>query len=191
MNRIRTRIARFALLASIAAVPCAWAASDAPKRSDALPAGAHDFDFQFGQWRVHHRVLKPGAQQWVESEGTSSARPIMGGYGNVEDNVFHPPSGTYHAVGLRAFDPKTGLWAIWWVDGRAPHGPVDPPVKGRFENGVGNFYSDDVVNGKPLRTRYQWSRITPKTAHWEQATSSDAGETWDTNWVMDFQRTGM
>ena len=68
--------------------------------------------------------------------------------------------------------------------------PLDPPVKGRFENGVGTFYSDGEMNGKPMRTRYTWSKITKTSAQWDQAFSYDAGKTWDTNWVMTFKRVG-
>ena len=89
---------------------------------------------------------------------------------------------------MRSCDTKTGEWAIWWLDGRYPTGPLDPPVKGRFVHGVGNFYSDDVVDGKPIRTRYTWSNITTTSARWEQATSVDTGKTWATNWTMEFHR---
>jgi hypothetical protein len=98
------------------------------------------------------------------------------------------PGNPYHGVGLRSYDPKTGEWAIWWVDGRMPHAPLDPPVKGHFENGVGNFYSDDTLRGKTVRVRYTWSHITPTSARWEQAYSPDAGKTWETNWQMEFER---
>ena len=85
--------------------------------------------------------------------------------------------------------PATATWAIRWVDSRVPHGPLDPPVKGRFENGVGTFYSDGDINGKPVRTRYVWSQITKMSGRWEQAYLYDAGKTWDTNWVMALTRT--
>ena len=152
--------------------------------------GPHDFDFQFGQWRVHHRVKRSGNGEWMEFDGTSSVRPLMDGSGNVEDNVFHKRDGTIYGVALRTYDRKTQQWAIWWVDGRDPHAALDPPTKGAFENGVGRFYSDGVLNGKPTRTRYVWSQITKTSAHWEQAYSTDEGKTWDTNWTMEFQRVG-
>jgi len=97
-------------------------------------------------------------------------------------------SGAYRAVGLRSYDPKTGQWAIWWLDGRNPLGTLDPPVQGRFENGVGTFYSEDTLKGKPIRTRYTWSHITPTSARWEQTYSPDVGKTWETNWIMEFRR---
>jgi hypothetical protein len=150
-------------------------------------SGAHDFDFEFGDWTVHHRV-KRASGAWFEMDGTSKTWPVLGGLGNVEDNVFHRPEGDSRGLAVRAYDPATGTWAIWWVDSRAPHSPMDPPVKGRFENGVGQFYSDGEISGKPARTRYTWSRITPTSARWEQAFSYDAGKTWDTNWVMEFRR---
>jgi hypothetical protein len=37
---------------------------------------------------------------------------------------------------------------------RDPHGVLDPPVKGGFEQGIGTFSSDGVFDGKPMRTRF-------------------------------------
>jgi hypothetical protein len=34
----------------------------------------------------------------------------------------------------------------------------------------------------------EWRVHHPVSGHWEQALSYDAGKTWDTNWIMDFQR---
>jgi hypothetical protein len=164
-------------------------AQDGAKSSPTVtedPAAPHDFDFQVGAWRVHHRVKRNGA--WLEFDGVCVNRPLMAGWGNVEDHIFNRPTGVTRAMGFRAYDPKTRLWAIWWVDGRDPHGPLDPPVKGHFDHGVGTFYSDSVVDGKTIRTRYTWSNITPTSAHWDQADSSDGGKTWETNWTMEFQR---
>jgi len=174
----------FAILASGAD------AATAPREA-AVPehlSGVHGFDFQFGRWTVRHRVKRASGDQWLEFDGTCSDSPIMDGAANIEDNTFNKPDGVTHGVGLRAYDPKTAQWAIWWVDGRDPFGALDPPVKGRFENGVGAFYSDSMIEGKPVRTRFIWSNITLSSAHWEQAFSSDSGKTWVTNWTMEFRR---
>lgn len=156
--------------------------------SEPVRDGSRDFDFLMGEWQVHHRSMSPATREWMEYDGTCQARLMLDGRGNFEEHVLGSPRGTYRAVGFRTYDAKTGLWAIWWIDGRAPHGPVDPPVKGRFEDGVGQFFSDDVVDGKPRRTRYTWSQITPRSARWDQAYSLDGGKTWETNWVMSFVR---
>lgn len=189
MKRPRAMLAAVVLAAVMGSIAPAHSSQDHPKpRQAANLTGLHDFDFLIGEWQVHHRVLKAEGHEWVEFDGTSSTRKLMDGWGNVEDNVLNPPSGAYRAVGLRSYDPKTGQWAIWWLDGRNPLGTLDPPVQGGFENGVGNFYSEDTLKGKPIRTRYTWSHITATSARWEQAYSLDAGKTWETNWIMEFRR---
>jgi hypothetical protein len=154
-------------------------------------AGTHDFDFFVGRWRVHHRRLTArlvNNHEWVHFEGTTVTQTLLGGYGNIDDNVLELPGDPYRAVTLRAFDAKTGQWSIWWLDSRSPKGPLDPPVRGSFRDGVGTFYADDTFNNKPIRVRFIWSRITPTSCHWEQAFSPDGGKSWETNWEMDFVR---
>jgi ketosteroid isomerase-like protein len=152
--------------------------------------GRGDFDLFMGTWRVHHRRLKErlsNNHEWIEFEGTSTTQKILGGLGNMDDNVLNFPAGTYRAVTFRTYDPPKKLWSIWWIDSRNP-GPLDPPVVGRFENGVGTFYADDTLQGKPIRVRYLWTNLST-VPHWEQAFSEDGGKTWETNWTMDFTRT--
>ncbi len=177
------------------AVAAAVFAFDPPPVGSAAPqaatsrTGSHDFDFLFGEWRVHHRVKRAAENQpWLEFDGTASTRRLMDGSANVEDHTFNKPTGVSRGVAIRAYDQKTGQWAIWWIDGRDPLGTLDPPVKGGFDNGVGTFYSDGTIAGKPARTRFIWSHITPTSARWEQAYSFDAGKTWETNWIMTFTR---
>ena len=149
-----------------------------------------DFDFEFGQWAVSHRRLQQrlcGCTTWDSFDGTADVRPILGGAGNVEDNVLHMPGGSYRAIALRSYDAATGQWAIWWLDGRAPHS-LDVPVRGRFEGGVGQFFADDMHEGRPVRLRFTWHPNPGGLPRWEQALSPDNGATWETNWTMDFTR---
>lgn len=148
---------------------------------------SHDFDFEFGQWHVHHRVKRSDGK-WIEFDGIASARALMDGSADIEEHTFFKPTGKSYGTGLRAFDRKTDTWAIWWLDSRAPHLPMDPPVIGRFRQGIGTFYSESIVDGKTVRVRYVWSHITSETARWEQANSMDSGKTWETNWIMEFRR---
>ncbi|WP_349877008.1 hypothetical protein ABIH81_23230 [Micromonospora sp. HUAS YX12] len=60
----------------------------------------------------------------------------------------------------------------------------------RFTDGVGEFYADDTDEGRPVRCRFLWSGITADSCRWEQAFSTDGERTWETNWVMEFRRTG-
>lgn len=149
---------------------------------------ANDFDFFIGDWRVTHKRLRErltDCDAWVEFSGACTTRKILGGQGNMDDNVLHMPGGAYRAVTMRAFDPATKTWAIWWLDARHPHA-LDVPMIGKFEGGVGVFYADDQLNGRPIRVRFLW---TPSTApRWEQAFSADGGVSWETNWTMDFNR---
>jgi hypothetical protein len=186
-----SRVVRLATLLAVAHAPAVTRADAPPATPHEVRDGRHDFDLRFGDWRVQHRRLKErlaNSHEWIEFDGTLSMRPLMGGLANVSDNVFNMPGGTYRGVSLRAYDPATGQWAVWWLDGRNPLGELDPPVKGRFENGAATFYGTDTFKGKPVRVRIMWSHVTATSARWEQAYSADGGETWETNWVSDFTR---
>lgn len=169
---------------------------DAPRapqdgRGSPVPQdGRDDFDVLVGRWTVAHRRLQRrlvGDTHWVEFRGASEFRPIAGGLANVDDNVLELPGGTYRAATLRLFDPATGLWSIWWIDGRALR--LESPVRGRFKNGVGIFLGTDTMDdGRHVQVRFTWSAITERSARWDQAFSADSGETWEDNWTMRFER---
>ena len=151
----------------------------------------HDFEFLVGDWNVRHQRLKErltGCTEWEEFDGTSTLRICLDGQMTFDENVIHLPSGTYRAATVRAFDPATQQWAIWWIDGRTPHNPLDPPMKGRFDNGVGTFLADETLRGQPIKVRFIWSDTASPHPRWEQAFSPDGGKTWEVNWVMRFSR---
>lgn len=101
----------------------------------AASQGIHGFDFEYGKWQVHHRVKSASDGTWREFDGTCTTRPFMAGQGDIEEHIFSRPTGISYGTAMRAFDPKSEEWAIWWIDSRYPHLALDPPVKGRFENG--------------------------------------------------------
>jgi hypothetical protein len=196
MKCLRIALAVVGAAFVIAASAPVFASQDYPKAPTPAPnlSGLHDFDFFFGTWHTHHRKLTErlaGSHDWVQFDGTISVRPMLNGWANVDDNVFNIPNGgTYRGVTLRSYDGVTGMWNIWWLDSRTPSAPLDPPVRGRFVNGIGVFYANDTLRGKPVKVRFTWSHISATTAHWEQAFSGDGGKTWETNWVTDFTKTG-
>jgi hypothetical protein len=151
--------------------------------------GAAGFEFLMGSWRVRHHMLKDrlvGETGWWDFDGTCRCWPLLGGDGNVDDNLLNSPKGGYRAVTLRRCDPKTRQWSIWWLDERSAG--LDPPVVGQFQNGVGTFFGDDQLRGRPIRVRFLWSEITERSARWEQAFSPDQGASWEVNWIMHFDR---
>lgn len=151
--------------------------------------GRNDFDFLIGAWKVHHRMLKDrlkGSEEWIEFEGDMVSRKILNGIGNMDDNLIHMKTGPVQAIALRLFNPASKEWSIYWSTDRT--GILDVPVIGGFKDGHGEFYSQEIFEGRHIYSRFIWSRITTTSCQWEQAFSEDGGKTWETNWVMEFER---
>lgn len=150
----------------------------------------HDFDFEFGRWRVRNERLESrltGSDEWECFDATSECHPILGGMGNREEMTTDDLGDTrFIGTALRLFNPSTRRWSIWWADNW--RGVLEPPVHGTFERGVGTFHGDDVHDGRPVRVRFIWDARDPGRPRWEQAFSTDAGASWETNWVMAFTR---
>jgi hypothetical protein len=164
--------------------------------STALPETAPegqlaDFDFLVGRWNVAHRRLSGrlvGSNEWEEFDGECAMQKLLGGQANVDDNVLHAPAGTYRALTIRVFDPGARQWSIFWIDSRYPPSRIESPVVGGFSGDRGLFFSDDVWEGRPVRTRFVWQIDDRDACRWEQALSPDGGVSWETNWYMDFER---
>ena len=113
------------------------AAFDMPAWAEAPRPDAHRDDWRWlvGNWDVWHRRLKErlaGSDDWAEFGGKSACWLTLGGLGTIDDNILDLPGGEYRGFGIRAFDPATRQWAIWWVDGRNPT-HIEPPVVGCFD----------------------------------------------------------
>ena len=152
-------------------------------------SSASDFDFFMGSWKVRNRYLDErlrGSDDWEEFEATSEARPLPGVLGN-EDEFRTEALGGFVGMSFRFFDPVANRWSIYWADSRRP-GVLDPPVFGAFANGSGVFEGTDVLAGKPILVRFTWTDVDTGAPRWEQAFSGDGGESWESNWVMEFTR---
>ena len=146
--------------------------------SDQVGDGRHDFDCFLGNWNVFNRRLDRrmvGSTNWLEFEADSDVRLALGGIGNVEEYCAIFPDGK-PLVGMtvRIFDPSSRLWSLYWADSRT--GRLMPPVIGRFQDGIGEFYGDDLQDGIPVKVIFRWSDMTPASARWEQAMSSDGAQ---------------
>jgi hypothetical protein len=152
---------------------------------------ANNFDFLVGNWTSKQRRLREilaGSDEWYEFDGITRCWSVFDGAGNIDEVKF--PEQGYTGLTVRLFDPATDLWSIYWA--RNDTGLALPPTVGRFEeDGVGRFYDDEDWNGRPIRVRYQWTVLSADACRWEQAFSTDTGETWETNWTADFTRAGL
>lgn len=149
-----------------------------------------DFDFLIGSWQIANRRLSPilsgrtDGVTWDEFAASSTCRHLLDGVANV-DEMCAPERG-FIGASIRTFDLDRREWSIYWVSDR--DGRLQPPVVGRFTDGVGTFDGDDEYEGRPIRVRFTWSDITSTSARWQQAFSADGGQTWETNWVMNLTR---
>jgi hypothetical protein len=96
----------------------------------------------------------------------------------MDDNIIETPDMTYRAMTVRTYDSGTESWAIWWFDGRMPHGPAEPPMRGAV-----------FGEGRKIKVRFLWWGITADACQWEQAFSEDGSASWETNWIMQNTRT--
>jgi len=154
-----------------------------------LPHGdIHDFDFLAGRWRVHNRRLMSrlrGADHWTEFEGINACEPRLNGGANIDQIDF--PSLGWSGLTVRTFDVAQRRWSIYWINSR--DGVLTPPVHGGFEGDRGVFYGIDTDDGREVQVRFDWTRLGPEAARWEQSFSLD-GREWESNWTMALTRIG-
>ena len=153
----------------------------------ARPAGkAGDFDFLSGQWTIRQRrrtAMDPDV--WDHFEGEATCWSILNGIASIEE--LRIPARNFSGMGLRLPNQTTQVWSDFWMNGKAGVLMV-PGTMGYFDDGVGVFVSEQLAEGKPMLVRGMWDNISSSTCRWQQATSDDGGESWATNWVMDWTR---
>jgi hypothetical protein len=155
--------------------------------TDCNDNGARNFDFILGEWTIHNRRLRrrwAGSEDWDAFPATAAAVPVLDGTGNIDH--FRAPERGILGLSLRLYDRDAQRWSIWWVNARDNR--LQPPVHGCFSGGIGEFFGDDVDEGRPIRVRYRWTLKGANSARWEQAFSDDGGATWETNWIMEHSR---
>lgn len=161
-------------------------------------AGARDFDFLMGPWNIRNTRLVQrlaGCSEWETFEATGHARPLPGGIGNYDDFVPTAWKPGYVGMSLRVFSPASRRWSIYWLDNAtggvdAATGLLQPPVVGGFADGKGIFNGRDVLGGRPILVRFEWSLMGTRAPRWQQSFSDDEGQTWEMNWTMEFSRPG-
>ena len=151
--------------------------------------GQHDFDFIFGDWRYQlKRRLNPltGSTKWVEYEGTGHGIKIWNGRANLDEFEGDGAAGHIEGLTLRTYNSKTHQWSLYWANSK--DGKVVVPQIGQFKDGRGEFYAQDMLNGKNIFVRFVWTNTTTSMPHFEQSFSDDGGKTWESNWITDSTR---
>jgi len=146
--------------------------------------GQHDFDFEIGTWKTHlRRLLHPltGSTTWVEYDGTSVVRKIWNGRANLVELEADGPQGHFEGLNLRLYRPQSHQWSLNFANSN--DGVLSPPTVGEFNNGRGEFYDQETVNGRAVYVRFVISDITANSCRFEQAFSVDGGKTWEVNWT--------
>jgi hypothetical protein len=152
--------------------------------------GQHDFDFEFGSWKVQlKRLLHPlaGSNSWVELDGTSTVRKVWDGRANLGELDVTNGDGHIEGLSLRLYNPQTHEWSIYWANRRDGNLGM-PPMTGQFRNGRGEFFDQELFNGASIQARFIFSDVSPTSFRLEQAFSADGGKTWEPNWIANFSR---
>lgn len=179
----------FAFIPALAAVSAQPAPSH--KQISEPRDGQHDFDWEFGTWTTRVRVLRNPlsgtAPDWADYEGKSVVRPVLEGRFNLVELSVTGPKGKIEGSSLRLYRPQSRLWTLNYANVR--DGLLTTPVVGSFNgDGRGEFYADDMLDGRPIKVRFVVTIDANGSAHFEQAYSADGGGTWELNWIADDTR---
>ena len=154
--------------------------------------GSHDFDFLIGDWKAHVRRLPErlkGSSVWVEYNGISNHKKLLDSNANFEefDVSTSDKKLRIKAQTLRLYNPASHQWSIYLVD--LDNGTLEiTPVVGQFNGKRGEFYNQQVWEGRAVLVRYVWLDIAPKSSRMEQSFSADGGKNWEVNWICELSR---
>lgn len=166
------------------AEPAQRAPATCPQQARADRDGQQDFDFEIGTWTTKLRRLQEplsGSTTWIDYEGTSIVREVLGGRANLVELDVEGASGRIEGLSLRLYNPESRQWSLNFASAR--NGVLTPPLFGGFSGNCAEFYGQDTFNGRAILVRFVISDITADAARFEQSFSADGGRTWEVNWI--------
>jgi len=146
--------------------------------------GSHDFDFEIGTWKTDVRLLaKPlsGSNEWIEMHGTTVVSKVLGGRANLVELEADHAGGHFSGLSLRLYNPQSRQWSLNFSNAKS--GTLATPTVGAFVNGRGEFYDQELLDGRAVFVRFFITPIDADTIRFEQSYSADGGRTWEANWI--------
>ena len=179
------------LICALYAFSAAAQVSSASAQDPGTPQrdGRHDFDFEFGSWKAHLKLLLhplSGSDAWVDLDGTSVVRKVWDGRANLGELTVDNSTTHIEGLSLRLYNPQTRQWSIYWANSK--DGSLGAPMVGQFKNGRGEFFNQDTFQGRAIYVRFIFSELAQNSFRLEQAFSQDGGRTWEPNWIATFTR---
>jgi hypothetical protein len=162
--------------------------AEAPVESLTANDRNRDFDFNYGHWKVRVSRLDGqlvGSTKWLEYDGVADVKPVWNGRGNLIEVEADGAAGHLEGLGLRLYDPESHQWNLNWAASRIGMMGT-PPAIGGFKNGRGEFFDQELLDGRDIFVRNTYTDIRADGARFEQAFSGDAGQSWEKNWVITF-----
>lgn len=139
---------------------------------------------------MHRRrlVQPPGdTARWVESDGDLHiVRPVWDGRASLAELEIVQPTPHFAGSVLHLYNPQSHQWSLYWAS--STDGSVAAPMIGEFRDGRGEFYGEDIRDGKTVFVRVVYSDITASTFRTEQSFSPDGGRSWRTTSVDSYER---
>lgn len=152
-------------------------------------SGQHDFDFHFGSWKAHNRILLhplSGSTAWIEVDGTVTVRKIWEGRANLEEIESGNAATQFQGLTLFLYNPASHQWSQTFAN--SDDGTLGQPLIGEFKNGRGELFGRELFHGRSILVRFVWSDITPDSHRVEQSYSDDGGKNWEPNFVATLTR---
>ena len=75
-------------------------------------------------------------------------------------------------LALRLYNPESHRLSIYWANAADGISEQNPMV-GQFSNGRGEFYNQQIYEGRAIYARFVWSGVTTDSPHFEQAFYTD------------------
>ena len=102
---------------------------------------------------------------------------VRDGRANLGELQIASPTSHIEGLSLRLYNPQSRQWNIYWANSK--DGSLGTPMVGEFKNGRGEFFDQEIFQGKAIYVRFIFSDITPASFRLEQSFSADGGKTWE------------